>query len=68
MAMGIVICMAVAFAVSVHIHSVLILPKHPAACASNMAIKRKYAVRTDAPTMLSGRGFASIMVQGAIAL
>jgi uncharacterized protein HemY len=62
MAMGIVICMAVVYIVSVHIHSVLTLPKHPAVCASNMAIKRN-AARTDAQTMTSGRGFAKIMLQ-----
>ena len=40
MTMGIVICMAVAFPVNVHIYSVLTLPKHTAVCASNMAIKK----------------------------
>jgi hypothetical protein len=33
-----------------------------------MAIKRNNAEATDAPTMPSGMGFASIMVQSAIAL
>jgi hypothetical protein len=56
------------FAVSVHIHSVLTFPKHPAECASNMAIKRNNAARTDAQTIPSGRGFAKIMVQSNIAL
>ena len=34
----------------------------------NMDLKRNNAARTDAQTMPSGRGFASIMVQSAIAL
>jgi hypothetical protein len=65
MAMGIVICMVIAK--SVHIHSVLTFP-YPPACVINMALKRNSAARTDAQTMPSGRGFASIMVQSAIAL
>jgi hypothetical protein len=65
MAMGIVICMAISE--SVHIHSVSTM-SNQTACVYNMAIKRNNAEATDAPTMPSGMGFASIMVQSAIAL
>jgi hypothetical protein len=65
MAMGIVICMAIAE--SVHIHSVPTMSSQTA-CVYNMSIKRNNAEATDAPTMLSGMGFASIMVQRTIAL
>jgi hypothetical protein len=37
-------------------------------CVYSMALKRNNAARMDAPTMLSGMGFASIMVLSAIAL
>jgi hypothetical protein len=63
MAMGIVICMAIAE--SVHIHSVLTM-SNQTACVYKMAIKRNNAETIDAPTMPSGMGFASIMVQSAI--
>jgi hypothetical protein len=65
MAMGIVICMAITE--SVHIHNVLTM-SNQTACVYNMAIKRNNAEAKDAPTMLSGMGFASIMVQSTIAL
>jgi hypothetical protein len=65
MAMGIVICMAIVE--SVHIHSVLTM-SNQMACVYKMAIKRNNAETTDAPSMPSGMGFASIMVQSAIAL
>jgi hypothetical protein len=63
--MGIVICMVIAE--SVHIHSVSTL-SNQMVCVYNMAIKRNNAEAMDAPTMPSGMGFASIMVQSAIAL
>jgi hypothetical protein len=65
MAMGIVICMAIAE--SVHIISVPTM-SNQTACVYNMAIKRNNAEATDAPTMPPVMGFASIMVQSAIAL
>ena len=65
MAMGIVICMV--NAESVYIHSALTMSNRTV-CVCNMAIKGNNAVTTDAPTMPSGMGFASIMVQNAIAL
>ncbi len=65
MAIGIVICTAIAE--SVHIHSVPIM-SNQTVCVYNMAIKRKNAEATDAPTMPSGIGFALIMVQSTIAL
>jgi hypothetical protein len=48
MAMGIVICMAIAE--SVHIHSVPTM-SNQMACVYNMAIKRNNAQSTDAPKM-----------------
>ncbi len=60
---GIVICMA--NAESVHIHSAPTMSNHMAS-VSNMAIKRNYAVTTDAPAMPSGMVFASVTVQSAI--
>jgi hypothetical protein len=65
MAMGIVICRGIAE--SVHIHSVLTM-SNQMVCVYNMATKRNNAETTDAPTMPSGMGFASIMVQSTIAL
>jgi hypothetical protein len=65
MAMGIVICMAIAE--SVHFHSVLTM-SNQMVCVYNMAIQRNNAEATDAPTMPLGMGFASIMVQSTIAL
>ncbi len=65
MAMGIVIC--IANAESVNIHTVPTM-SNQTVCVYNMAIKRNNAEATDAPTMPSGVGFASIMVQSAIAL
>jgi hypothetical protein len=65
MAMGIVIYMAITE--SVHIHSVRNM-SNQTACVYNMVIKRNHAETMDAPTMPSGMGFASIMVQSAIAL
>ncbi len=64
MAMGIVICMAIAE--SIHINSVPTM-SNQTACVYNMAIKRNNAEAMDAPTMPSGMGFAPIMVQSAIA-
>jgi hypothetical protein len=65
MAMGIVICMAITE--SVHIHSAPTM-SNQTACVYNMAITRNNSEATDAPTMPSGMGFASIMVQSAIKL
>jgi hypothetical protein len=65
MAIGIVICMAIVE--SVHIHSVPTM-SNQTVCVYNMAIKRNNEEATDAPTMPSVMGFASIMVQSAIAL
>ena len=65
MALGIVICMV--NAESVYIHSALTMSNRTV-CVCNMAIKGNNAVTTDAPTMPSGMGFASIMVQSAIGL
>ncbi len=62
MAMGIAICIAIAE----HIHSVPTM-SNQMVCVYNMAIKRNNAEAMDAPTMPSGMGFASIMVQSAIA-
>jgi hypothetical protein len=66
MAMGIVICMAISE--SVYIHDSVLTMSNQTACVYNMAIKRNNAQATDAPTMPSGMGFASIMVQSTIAL
>ena len=51
---------------SVHIHTALSM-SNQTACMYNMAITKK-TLTMDAPTMSSGMGFASIMVQNAIAL
>ncbi len=56
-----------AIAESVHIQSVQTM-SNQTVCVYNMAIKRNNAEAMDAPTMPSGMGFASIMVQSAIAL
>ena len=64
MAMGIVICMAIAE--GVHIHSVPTM-SNLTVCVYIMAIKNN-AQATDAPKMPSRMGFASIMVQSTIAL
>ena len=64
MVMGIVMCMV--RRESAHIHSAP-TTSNQTACVSIMAIERKNAVTTDAPTMPSGIVFETVTVQSAIA-